>query len=350
MNERYLPSSLDELYDETEFAFNYSPTNNFEQTKKVDLTKKPTTPREASQQSEVYVNQLEDIEGDFENQVNKLKNKKMQAEAYELVNAETVSKFAATFCNELNEIKQTDNPAVQRSLWEDIIDLSSGTQYPHYVYGSWDERNIGKNTLLKFIDRYYITKVIQSAGQDAYWTPDGFLEDPILVWDMVRKIIESGIEESGIFSTKDAHKKLLEETLSGQIFNYPEYDILSSDMWQKINDTVEYVKELINHIQGDPISQGLSDFLSESVDELLNKQRQNLALANEKIQKQKEYVGFDDATIAQRARAIIDEKQQPILQEAREHTQRNVSLLRKAALAEAALDGMNIRRTASRKP
>lgn len=348
MNEQYLASSFDEWYDDAEFALDYTPRTTHDQAARVDMTKKPTTPREASHQSEVYVRQLEDIESQFQNQVSNLEGEKMLAESHRLVNAETRHKFIVTICDELNEIKQTDDIGVRSSLWEDIIDLTSVTQYTNYVNITRTEKYTGKDTLVGYIERHYVTKVVRSAGEDAYWTPDGFSEDPIGIWDMTRKIIEEGVLDDSTLDTKGAHKRLLETRL-GRIFGYPEYDILSSDMWQKINDTIVYTKELISHTQGSPISQGLANFLSELADDFLSTQQQDLVTANKEIQRQKEFAGLNEETIAERARAIIDEKQLPTLQEAREHTQRNVSLLRRAALAEAALDGVNIRRTASRK-
>lgn len=348
MTERYEPSSFDNLYDYSEFAIDDAPIGIFEQPKQVDMTKKPRTPREASDQSGVYVSQLEDLELKLDNEAMILKLSKEQANTYLLNNAETMRKLIATWCNELIEIRQTEDPDVQRTLWEDVIDLSSKIQQPNYVYGIYEKVYTVKDSLVGFIEKDYVTSIVRDAGEDAYLTKDGFQKDPIDVWTMVRKIVEFGLEENSSFSTEDAYNKLLETRFS-RIFEYPDYNVLSPDMWQKISDTVKYTKELKNHVQGDSISQGLSDFLTATADKLLSKQQENLVLADIETQKQKEYMNLEDVQIAERARAIIDEKQQPTLQEAREHAHHNITLLRRAALAEAALDGVSIRRTSPRK-
>jgi len=311
---------------------------------KVDMTKKPTTPREASLQSENYVSRLEGVEAELKSETQELKLQKFQAEKYGVINAETLFKFADTICNELEEIKRTDDPYIQRSLWEDLINLTSRVQFQS---GNYEDRT-GEVLLWNFLLDDYFEKLVDTIGEGIRGMSSELKVKSIKVEDMVEKIIMMGLGEGGAFNSENAYRKLMMTPLA-QFLEYPGYDTLSTEMWQKISDSIEHANELRSHAKEGRISQGLSNFLTALADDFLNEMQHRLVKASETLQERKELTGLDDLGIAKRARMIIDEAQQPLLQEAREHAQRNLSLLRSAALAEAALDGVNIRRTSSRK-
>lgn len=340
MTEQYFPSSLDDDFDD---RYGYDAFATPKLPDSIDITKKPTTPIEASKQSEWYVKELESIESSVETNIEHTQALKSAAKMFELDYAESSRKFVATVYDELSQIKQTEDPQIQRSLWEDVIDFSTDTRRAGY-YGVVTPSYSGKNKLETLMETIYLGRVVGEVIRDAYGPLQGV---SLKEWQLTEAMIKDII--SNTHSSKDA-QDVFSQNLGDRLAQYPDYANISPETRGKLSDIAQYMAELKHHKEADPISQGLSDFLTASVDDLLKLLAQEKTYAEEDVKKQSTYAHLDDETIARRARALVDEKQAPILEAARKHRQSNLALLKKAALAEAALDGVHIRRRSGPNP
>lgn len=336
MSERYSPEYTDIedfFYDDFGHDFSLgSPKPNKNQ--EVDMTKTPTTPREAAAQSAYFVDELKEKEAGLKYEARDLASKRYIAVAGDkLIDAESKFKYAEKIQDNLRDIKQQDNPEVQRQIWEDLLSIITavGMPFQYNIVDNLYQRRIGN--------------LAETIVQARYGTVDGALE-PLILRNKLEEIMKVGAARSvrEAFDSKQTYEASLVRPGAWSSSSPMNADVLSEESWAEIDEVVARVKELRNHLAGDTVSPELSAFLSASIDDLLEIANEEVLYAKQELQEQAAAATMSDDDMRARARAIVDEGQALVVQQAREHAQKNLGLLRKAALAEAALDGVRIKR------
>ncbi len=318
-----------------DFGFDFSmELPEYSKNQGVDMTIKPTTPREAAAQSAYFVDELKDKEAGLKYEARDLASKRYIAVAGDkLIDAESKFKYAEKIQDNLRDIKQQDNPEVQRQIWEDLLSIikADGMPFQYNIVDNLYQRQIGN--------------LAETIVQARYNTVQGALE-PLILRNKLEEIMKVGAARSvrEAFDSKQTYEASLVRPGAWSSSSPMNADVLSEESWAEIDEVVARLKELKNHLAGDTVSPELSAFLSVSIDDLLEAADEEMLYAKQELQKQATAASMSDDDIHARARAIVDDDQAPIVQQAREHAQKNLGLLRKAALAEAALDGVRIKR------
>ncbi len=169
--------------------------------------------------------------------------------------------------------------------------------------------------------------------------------------------IESNIDPQFENAVPDARKRLLELKAAGKLppyyirnrSDFPEFTQVASQTWEKTRDAIKAAREFKTHEAGDVISLNLVPWLDEWVNVNLHTTEEQIKALKESVENLTPKLLFNDEEVVRRARSLVDQAESPIIDAAKKHAEENLTLLRRGAIAEAALDGVHIKTRSSRK-
>ena len=311
---------------------------------------KATSPREAAEQSaEYYALVKQDDETLRHNAKVRLLNDRVYAE--KLPEAETTLLFAQNFKYALEEIRAEEDPAIRQTLWEDALSLQSQYSSPHFVWGETTHAYTGKSALENDFKHQTINDAQRAFALRIYGSEEAVREaDPFLLYNFVRNTFDTP-QTNG---PEGQNLRNLYESKAREFSRYgdsiPDYGTLPAEAWSDLQRSIDTYNEFLQYDGQAPISLDLSEQLTGRVDQYLKKFNEYVVWATDKVEKHKAAAAMTDEEIEIKAHEDFLKEKNPFIDAATEHARRHLSLLKRAALAEAALDGVkiNTRRTAKK--
>ncbi len=313
----------------------------------------PKTPRQAAEQSARFVGYVRDRENGYDGYRAQIQYFKFSRkhEQDELSKAEGAYTFASNYRRALEEINEETDPSVIQTLWEDLLSLETVVVKSESDHARLESVYNAKDAIIGRLEETCIPELLQDIVATAVneVSTDAQQEktsEPLL--GILESVVWAGVRSSNGADGFDTKQTYLEVT--SQLFvKPPRYTTISKKGWDKISETVRYMRELDKYESGEPVSLALSHWLTGFSDVLTSYAVQNQESAQNDLNEKKTKPFLTDEDIAQHARRVVDGLQQPLLEQAKNHVEENLDLLRRAAIAEAALDGVDIKTDTSSK-
>ncbi len=298
-------------------------------------------PREAAEQSAAYYARVQQVDETLRHNAEvRLKNARVDAE--NLPEAETTLLFSQNFKHRLEEIRAEDDPAIRQTLWEDVLSLQSQYNRPHYVYGETTHAYTGKAALEN--DFMYLTEqdAKRAFTRDVFGGTEAAQEEGAGTLSyIVQQVFDEA--QSDKPRHRDAHQLYRSTRRLVMDAGIPEHDDIPAEAWDNLQHSLDIVNEFLQYDGQTPISLELSERLTSHVDQYLENAAKYVAWASDKVEKYKADAAMTDEDIEVKARENFGKEKNPFIDEAAEHARRYLPLLKRAALAEAALDGVKIK-------
>lgn len=313
------------------------------------------TPRKAAEDSARY---LDELKRNDRSQISRLELK-VELSHNGINHAEGLHTFTTTFLRGLEEIQQEEDPANRRELWVDLLNLQSRVEQDMslhalpYIEPGYQTFNAAYNVSQWAHERLWredLWDVKKQALVDVYGSVDAANADDreVYVRQFISDTTKAAIEAEDDVDFEEVKEgwftKGMGEMLSRGNEN-PAYDKISNQTWDTLKHLVQSHREIKSWESEEPseISPEALEYLDGSIDYFIQKIKEINEVDVDRVQKAKSLVGLDDEQIRRRAVEIVNERYAPLLQDAKEHAQKNLRLLKQAALAEAAMDGVQIK-------